>query len=102
MNTSPSLQRKQPVSFRWDSDLVRHLKKIAERDHRSLSNLTEVLLSSWVKSESMGLDDTPNEITLASLKEAKEHQTRIANGGADNEDYIDTSSVEAMIKSTLG
>lgn len=102
MSTPLSLRRKQSVSFRWDSDLVRHLKEIAKRDHRNLSNLTEFLLSRYVRLGVIDLDDTPNAVTLASIEEAKTHQTRVAKGEPDNESYVDTSSVEAMIKSTLG
>lgn len=96
METALTAPHKQTVSFRWDSDLVGILKKMAKKEKRSLSNLTETLLSYAVRGE-----EEPNEATYAALKEAMKHQDMAAEGLPDDGKYIDTSSVDAMIKSTL-
>lgn len=36
-------------SYTLDPDLCKDLKKVAEEENRSVSNLVEVILSKWVK-----------------------------------------------------
>ena len=77
--------RKKPTMFRLDEELVRRLKELAKRDHRSLNNFVECLLFDIAYNE-------PNEITKAAMEEAK---SGILRGTTP----VDTSSVEAMFKS---
>lgn len=65
MSTSAIISPKQSVSFRWNSDLVKHLKEMAKEQNRSLSNFTETILSKFIESS-----DIPNETTKASYQEA--------------------------------
>ena len=65
MNTSTVISPKQSVSFRWDSDLVNHLKKMARQQNRSLSNFTETILSKFMEET-----EAPNEATKAAYEEA--------------------------------
>ena len=53
------------MSFRWDSDLVNHLKEMARQQNRSLSNFTETILSKFMEET-----DAPNEATKAAYEEA--------------------------------
>ena len=71
--------------FRLDIDLVERLKEMARKNHRSLNNFVECILLEVAYNE-------PNEETLAALKEAKSGKLRDVAP-------IDTSSVEAMVKS---
>ncbi|MGI6232971.1 MAG: hypothetical protein ACOYJF_09020 [Prevotella sp.] len=100
MKTGTVTSGKQSVSFRWDPELVRRLKEIAKKQNRSFSNFTETLLSRAINIIDNANEDVPNETTLAAMKEAKDYQQKVKAGLMDD-DYIDTSSVEAMIKSTL-
>ena len=77
--------RKKPTMFRLDEELVRRLKELAKREHRSLNNFVECLLLDVAYKE-------PNEITKASMEEAKSGKLRGTTP-------VDTSSVEAMFKS---
>lgn len=65
MNTSTVISPKQSVSFRWNSDLVNHLKEMAKRQNRSLSNFTETILSKFMEET-----EEPNEATKAAYDEA--------------------------------
>ncbi len=65
MNTSTVVSSKQSVSFRWNSDLVNHLKEMAKQQNRSLSNFTETILSKFMEET-----DAPNEATKAAYEEA--------------------------------
>ena len=76
---------KKPTSFRLDEALVVRLKEEAKKANRSLSNYVECILMDSVYTE-------PNEETLEALREAKERNYT-------GRKRIDTSSVEAMIKS---
>lgn len=69
--------------FRLPVYLLDKLKELAAKDRRSLNNYVECLLLDAVYHE-------PNEVTKASLEEAKAGKL---------EGPIDTSSVEAMLKS---
>ena len=77
-----ALEKKAHV-FRLPVSLLEKLKELARKDRRSLNNYVECLLLDAVYNE-------PNEETLASLEEAK---------AGHLEGPIDTSSVEAMLKS---
>ncbi len=72
--------------FRLPTDLVDRLKEMAKKDHRSLNNFVECILSDVAYHE-------PNEETKAAIEEARSGKLR-------NTSPIDTSSVEAMFKST--
>lgn len=74
---------KKPHVFRFPAYLLDRLKDLAQKDRRSLNNYVEGLLLDAVFHE-------PNETTLAALKDAREGKT---------EGPIDTSSVDAMLKS---
>lgn len=69
--------------FRLPAYLLDRLKDLAAKDRRSLNNYVEGILLDAVFHE-------PNEITEASLKEAKAGKL---------EGPIDTTSAEAMLKS---
>ena len=66
-------------------DLIERLKLMARRQNRSLNNFVETLLLEAAYNE-------PNAETLAAMKEAESGKLR-------NVPAIDTSSVEAMVKS---
>ena len=69
--------------FRLPVSLLEKLKELARKDRRSLNNYVECLRLDAVCNE-------PNEETRASLEEAK---------AGHREGPLDTSSVEAMLKS---
>lgn len=77
-----AIEKKSHV-FRLPAYLLEKLKELAAKDRRSLNNYVEGLLLDAVYHE-------PNEITKASFEEAKAGKL---------EGPIDTSSVEAMLKS---
>lgn len=70
MKTASVIRPKQSVSFRWNSDLVNHLKDMAKRQNRSLSNFTETLLERAVNSISKE-EEIPNDVTLSAINEAR-------------------------------
>ncbi len=76
---------KRNQSFRLSVDLIERLKLMARRQNRSLNNFVETLLLEAAYNE-------PNAETLAAMKEAESGKLR-------NVPAIDTSSVEAMVKS---
>ena len=77
--------KKKATMFRLDIDLVERLKEMARKNHRSLNNFVECILLDVAYRE-------PNEETLAAMEEAKSGKLR-------DVPPIDTSSVEAMLKS---
>lgn len=77
-----ALEKKAHV-FRLPAYLLDKLKELAMKDRRSLNNYVECLLHDAVFHE-------PNEETIAAIKEAKAGKL---------EGPVDTSSVEAMLKS---
>ena len=77
-----ALEKKAHV-FRLPTYLLDRLKELAAKDRRSLNNYVEGILLDAVYNE-------PNDITKAALEEAKAGKL---------EGPIDTSSVEAMLKS---
>ncbi|MCM1483421.1 MAG: toxin-antitoxin system HicB family antitoxin [Muribaculaceae bacterium] len=76
---------KKNQSFRLPVELIERLKFMAKRQNRSLNNFVETLLLDAAYFE-------PNEVTKASMREAE-------SGALRDVPEIDTSSVEAMIKS---
>jgi hypothetical protein len=79
------IDRKQ-TAFRFRVDLLNRLRGAAKRENRSLNNYVESVLMNVVHSE-------PNETTLEAVREAK--SGKFAG-------TIDTSSIEAFIKSCEG
>ena len=77
-----ALEKKAHV-FRLPVYLLDKLKELAQKDSRSLNNYVEFLLLDAVYHE-------PNEETIAAMNDAKAGKL---------EGPIDTSSVEAMLKS---
>ena len=77
-----SVEKKAHV-FRLPTHLLDKLKELAQKDRRSLNNYVEGILLDAVYHE-------PNNTTLAAMKEAMDGKT---------EGPIDTTSVDAMIKS---
>lgn len=76
---------KKNQSFRLSVDLIDRLKLMAKRQNRSLNNFVETLLLDAAYNE-------PNQETVAAIEEARSGKLRDVQP-------IDTSSVEAMIKS---
>lgn len=77
-----AIEKKAHV-FRLPTYLLDKLKELAQKDRRSLNNYVECLLLDAVYHD-------PNDVTRAALEEAKSGKL---------EGPIDTSSVEAMLKS---
>ena len=77
-----AIEKKAHV-FRLPAYLLDKLKELAAKDRRSLNNYVEGILLDAVYHE-------PNEMTKAALQEAKAGKL---------EGPVDTSSVEAMLKS---
>lgn len=77
-----AIEKKAHV-FRLPKFLIDKLKELAAKDRRSLNNYVEGILLDAIYNE-------PNEVTEASFEEAKAGKL---------EGPIDTSSVDAMIKS---
>lgn len=77
-----ALERKAHV-FRLPVYLMDKLKELAQKNRRSLNNYVECLLLDAVYHE-------PNEETIAAMNDAKASKL---------EGPIDTSSIEAMLKS---
>ena len=76
---------KRNQSFRLSIDLIDRLKVMAKSQNRSLNNFVETLLLDAAYHE-------PNAETLAAMREAQ-------SGALRDVPEIDTSSVEAMVKS---
>lgn len=74
---------RKPTMFRLKTDLIERLKIAAKRENRSLNNYVESVLMNEVY-------HTPNAETRQALDEAKR---------GEYAGTIDTSSIEAMIKS---
>ena len=78
--------RKRQTSFRFRPELIDMLKERASRSNRSLNSYVEMVLTDAVF-------DEPNEETIQAIEESR----RGIYAGT-----IDTSSVDAMVKSILG
>lgn len=76
---------KKATMFRLSTDLIDRLKEMAKREHRSLNNFVECILLDVAYNE-------PNEVTKEAIEEARSGKLR-------NVTPVDTSSVEAMLKS---
>ncbi len=76
---------KKTTTFRLDTQLIERLKELARREHRSLNNFVELVLRQAAWSQ-------PNEETIAAMREAE-------SGALRDTPSVDTSSVEAMLKS---
>lgn len=76
---------KKATMFRLSTDLIDRLKEMAKREHRSLNNFVECILLDVAYNE-------PNEVTKEAIEEARSGKLR-------NVPPVDTSSVEAMLKS---
>ena len=77
--------KKKATMFRLDVELIERLKEMAQREHRSLNNFVECVLLDVAYNE-------PNEVTKAAMEEARSGKLR-------DVPPVDTSSVEAMLKS---
>lgn len=76
------IERKQ-TAFRLSCDLINKLKEAATRENRSLNNYVESVLMKIVY-------DSPNELTIKAMKEAKESKN-LETLDVDNlENYIAT------------
>ena len=74
------------TAFRLSNALLERLRREAEREHRSLNNLVELLLME-------ALEDRPTPETLAAIEEARSGKYA---------GTVNTDSVEAFIKSIEG
>lgn len=80
-----AVTQKKATMFRLDVNLVERLKELAQQQHRSLNNFVECILLDIAYRE-------PNEATKAAMEEARSGKLR-------NTPPIDTSSVDAMLRS---
>lgn len=81
-----AVTQKKATMFRLDVNLVERLKELAQQQqHRSLNNFVECILLDIAYRE-------PNEATKAAMEEAR-------SGNLRNTPPIDTSSVDAMLRS---
>ena len=80
METAEKIQ----TTFRFDPQLIKHLKAAAKKERRSLNNYVETILNKAVN------EHQPNEETLAAMFDAE-------NGIGLKE--CDISSLEAFMKS---
>lgn len=80
-----AIAEKKVTMFRLSVDLIKRLKDMARREHRSLNNFVESKLLNIAYPE-------PNELTKAAIDEVR-------SGKLKGSTPVDTSSVEAMFKS---
>lgn len=80
-----AVTQKKATMFRLDVNLVERLKELAQQQHRSLNNFVECILLDIAYRE-------PNDATKAAMEEARSGKLR-------NTPPIDTSSVDAMLRS---
>ena len=78
-----TITAKKNTTFRLSESLLVKLRIAAMNEHRSLNNYVECILMS-------AADKIPNETTIKAIKEARSGKYA---------GTIDTSSIEAMIKS---
>lgn len=83
---------KVSTSFRLNAELVEKMKAAAKASNRSLNNFVESILLNVMSC------NNPEDVTLASIKEARKQQVAYKNGTLDVKP-IDLSSVENMLKS---
>ena len=83
---------KVSTSFRLNAELVEKMKAAAKASNRSLNNFVESILLNVMYC------DNPEDVTMASIEEARKQQAAYKNGSLDAKP-IDLSSVEGMLKS---
>ena len=83
---------KVSTSFRLNAELVDKMKAAAKASNRSLNNFVESILLNVMSC------NNPEDVTLASIEEARKQQVAYKNGTLDVKP-IDLSSVENMLKS---
>ena len=83
---------KVSTSFRLNAELVEKMKAAAKASNRSLNNFVESILLNVMSS------DNPNDVTMASIEEARQQQAAYKNDMLDVKP-IDLSNVENMLKS---
>ena len=83
---------KVSTSFRLNAELVEKMKAAAKASNRSLNNFVESILLNVMSS------DNPNDVTMASIEEARQQQAAYKNGMLDVKP-IDLSNVENILKS---
>lgn len=83
---------KVSTSFRLNAELVEKMKAAAKASNRSLNNFVESILLNVMYC------DNPEDITMASIEEARKQQEAYKNGTLDIKP-IDLSNVENMLKS---
>lgn len=76
------IERKQ-TAFRLSTSLLNKLKEAAERENRSLNNYVESVLMDAV-------NNNPNKLTLAAMKEARENRDL---------ETLDVNNLESVIAS---
>lgn len=65
-----------------------------------MTKMRKTVLSRDINLVDKSAEDCPNATTVAAINEAREYQNRVKTGLVDDA-CIDTTSVEAMIQSTL-
>lgn len=76
------IERKQ-TAFRLSTSLLNKLREAAERENRSLNNYVESILMDAV-------NNNPNKLTLAAMKEARENRDL---------ETLDADNLESVIAS---
>lgn len=76
------IERKQ-TAFRLSTSLLNKLREAAERENRSLNNYVESVLMDAV-------NNNPNKLTLAAMKEARENRDL---------ETLDVNNLESVIAS---
>lgn len=76
------IERKQ-TAFRLSTSLLNKLKEAADRENRSLNNYVESVLMDAV-------NNNPNKLTLAAMKEARENRDL---------ETLDVNNLESVIAS---
>lgn len=82
MDLTVKINRKSTM-FRLREELLERLKQLAAKDNRSLNNYVETILMDVAY-------NTPNEMTVAAMKEAEDESTLT---------HVDMDSYDSFIKS---
>ena len=80
-----TISQRRQTSFNLDIKLLERLKALAKRENRSLNNYVECVLSDIAFGE-------PNDITAASIRDARE--------GKYVGEPLDPTNAETLLKST--
>ncbi len=83
MNTAATTSDKTLTSFRWNTQLVERLRKMAKDSNRSLNNYVETLLLDIVYHE-------PNDETIEALQEVKSGKKLESFNRSELEKLIDS------------